>query len=108
MKKFVFLKEKGILHKVFLEDILYFEALKDYVQVFTGDRNIERRFVIHSTISSIPEKFPEFIQIGRSHVINPEKIDRIDGPSFIVGKKIFFVGEKFKEEFLKSIDKYRI
>jgi DNA-binding LytR/AlgR family response regulator len=58
--------------KVYLDDILFFESLKDYVKVVTRSKNI----VTKQSISSLEEMLPAnaFIRIHRSYIVSVDKI----------------------------------
>lgn len=104
MRKFIFLKEKRILYRIFIDEILYVESLKDYVYVVLEGK----KFIVHTTLSSIPEKIPGFLQISRSQVVNPERIDRIDHPEIHIQDRRFWISDLYKENFYQKIEKWKI
>lgn len=73
---FFFVKDKGILKKIKPEDILYLEAMGDYVKIFTG----EKSYLVHSTLKVLEQKLPasDFLRVHRSFIIALKKIDSID------------------------------
>jgi DNA-binding LytR/AlgR family response regulator len=75
-KEFVFVKDNGILKKVNADDILYLEAMGDYVKVFTP----QKFHIVHATLKSIEEKLPasKFMRVHRSYIIALKKIDFIE------------------------------
>lgn len=81
---FVFVKDNGTLKKINVEDILYLEAMGDYVKVHTG----QRFHVLHSTLKSIEEKLPgtKFIRVHRSYIVSVSKIDFIQDGAITIGK----------------------
>ena len=79
-KPFIFIKiDKKKMKKVFLDDILVIESLKDYLKITTSTN----RFIIHQTLFSFTEQLPpnKFIRIHRSYTIAVDKIDTIEGNS---------------------------
>ena len=50
---YFFVKDKGALKKIATDDILYFEAMGDYVKVFVGEKN----YMVHNTLKNIELKF---------------------------------------------------
>jgi len=71
-REFVFVKDNGILKKLNVDDILYLEAMGDYVKVHTS----QKFHVLHSTLKSIEEKLPanKFLRIHRSYIVALQKI----------------------------------
>lgn len=76
-KEYIYVKSKSKLVKVQNENILFIEALKDYVTLNTATE----KYTIHSTMKDIEKKLPEgfFIRVHRSFIINLKKISSIDG-----------------------------
>lgn len=72
-KSFVFIKCDKKMVKIFLDEILYFEAQKNYLLIYT-ESCVYRTY--HS-ISEMEEKIPEqmFIRIHRSFVVALKKIE---------------------------------
>ena len=75
-KEFLFIKDSGILKKVSADEIQYFEAMGDYVKIFTP----QKFHIVHSTLKSIEEKLPplKFMRIHRSYIVALNKIDFIE------------------------------
>jgi len=75
-----------------VSEIMYIEALGNYVQIYTGP---EKRLVTYGSIKNwsmrLPEKF--FFQIHRSSIINLEYLERIEkytndtGRAYLKGKE---------------------
>jgi DNA-binding LytR/AlgR family response regulator len=74
-QEFVFIKDNGVLKRINVDDILYLEAMGDYVKVHTA----LKFHVLHSTLKSIEEKLPstKFIRVHRSYIVSLNKIDSI-------------------------------
>lgn len=75
--RFIFLKVEKKMLKVFLDDIIYMESLKDYLRIYTK----ETEMVVHYTLTKILENLPEdeFIRIHRSYAISLKKVNAIEG-----------------------------
>ncbi|NME67003.1 LytR/AlgR family response regulator transcription factor [Flammeovirga aprica] len=76
-ERFIFLKVEKKMLKVFLDDIIYMESLKDYLRIYTK----EKEMVVHYTLTKILENLPEdeFIRIHRSYAISLKKVNAIEG-----------------------------
>jgi DNA-binding LytR/AlgR family response regulator len=75
-KEFVFIKDNGLLKRVGVDDILFLEAMGDYVKVFTN----QKFHIVHTTLKSIEEKLPSsrFMRVHRSYIVALNKIDFIE------------------------------
>jgi DNA-binding LytR/AlgR family response regulator len=77
---FFFVKADGSLIKLFFDEILFIEALKEYVKIVTRDKSV----ITYHSISGLQEKLPsgKFYRIHRSYIVNIKAITSIEG--FIV------------------------
>ena len=101
-KEFVFVKDNGILKKLNVDDILYLEAMGDYVKVHTP----QKFHVLHSTLKSIEEKLPtnKFLRIHRSYIVALQKIDFIQDGIITIGKANIPVAETYKAALNKRLN----
>jgi DNA-binding LytR/AlgR family response regulator len=74
---FFFVKADGGLVKVFHDDILFVEALKEYVKIVTKEKIV----ITYHTISGLEEKLPKtkFYRIHRSYIVNIKAVQSIEG-----------------------------
>lgn len=96
-----FVKNKGELIKIELEDILYLEAFDNYCTLYTTNQ----KHLISHTLKSVEEKLPQhkFIRVHRSYVINVSKIKSLqDGYIFIEKYKVPMSASN-KDELMKHI-----
>jgi len=102
----IFIKKGPSLVKLKLKDIIYIEALENYVTLTTN----EDRFTIHFTMKAIESQLPSgvFIRVHRSFIINKSMIQAIKENSLdlIVGDTIksIPVGKSFRESLLDDIN----
>jgi two-component system, LytTR family, response regulator len=100
----IFVKSNSRLVKVKTNEILFVEALKDYVVINTS----QAKFTIHSTMKDIEKKLPhsEFQRIHRSYIVRLDKILAIEQPNIVIegGKKLLPIGGSYKEELIKRIN----
>ena len=85
--EFVFIRDSNIIRKLRLDDILFVEAMGDYVKLHTP----KKFFAIHTTLKTVEERLPaaKFLRVHRSYIIAISKIDTIqDGALVINGKPI--------------------
>lgn len=64
----IFIKADNKLVKIMFEDIIYIEALKDYLRIHLSQTE---RYITHSTMKALEERLPDyFFRIQRSFIIN--------------------------------------
>lgn len=84
---FIFIRDSNIIRRLSLEEILFAEAMGDYVKLHTA----QKFYAIHSTLKAIEERLPatHFIRTHRSYIVALDKIDTIqDGALVINGKSV--------------------
>lgn len=100
----IFVKSNSRLVKVKTVDILFVEALKDYVVINTP----EAKYTIHSTMKDIQRKLPQkdFQRIHRSYIVRLDKIIAIEQPNVVIegGKKLLPIGGSYKDELFSRIN----
>jgi hypothetical protein len=103
-KGFIFIKSNSRFVRIKTEDILFVEALKDYVTVNT----VNQKFTIHTTMKEIESKLPagDFIRVHRSFIVRIDKIFAIDSPNIILDdeKKIIPIGGSYRDELLTRLN----
>ena len=98
----IFVKEDGNLIKVFLTDIQYVEAMKDYVKIYVQDRFI----VTYLTMKKMEESLPEdgFLRIHKSYIANLRQIRGISGNMLgLISKTQIPIGMQYREGLLAKI-----
>lgn len=104
--KEIFIKKGSSLVKLKLNDIIYIEALENYVTLTT----IEDKFTIHFTMKAIEEYLPQgvFIRVHRSYIINKSNIQSIKENSLDLNiggtLKSIPVGKSFRDSLLNDIN----
>ncbi|MBX7204978.1 MAG: LytTR family DNA-binding domain-containing protein [Bacteroidia bacterium] len=98
---YIFIKSEQKYIKVNFSDILYIEALADYVKVHTP----EKRIITLQTMKNLEDKLPseQFVRVHRSFIIALDKINSISGNVIYMNKDEVPIGKNFREEFFKII-----
>lgn len=95
--QYLFVKHQSQLVKLEVSDVLYVEALKDYVIVKT----VGEEYTIHSTMKDIEKKLPlaHFMRIHRSYIINTDKIKAIASNGLVLDhvEKEIPIGGSYKD-----------
>ena len=89
----IFVKvSKKKLQKIYLDDILVIESMKDYIRIKTGLGN----YIAHQSLSGFTEELPasSFIRIHRSFTVAKDKIEsiesnqlQVDGVKYVIGRQ---------------------
>lgn len=96
-RQYLFIKiDKKKMKKIFLDEILVIESLKDYLKINTTNG----KFLIHSTLSSFTDLLPKnnFIRIHRSYTIAMNKIDAVEGNSIEIDGMRYVIGRSYINE----------
>jgi len=100
-RPYIFVKiDKKTLQKIFLDEILVVECLKDYLKIKT----LSGKYIIHQTLSSFTSQLPStFIRIHRSYTVAVDKINIIEGNSLEVDSMRYPIGRTYVEHVKQSI-----
>jgi len=98
---FIFIKSSKKTYKVNLNDILYIEALGDYVKIYTTEKMI----ISYQSLKNIENLLPtnSFPRIHKSFIIALSRIDLIEGNQVKIKDRLIPIGTNFKTEFEKLI-----
>lgn len=98
---YFFIKSDNKLVKIAFNDILFVEALQNYVVVHTP----ERKHITYLTFKSVEEYLPssQFIKVHKSYIISAAKIDSIEGNDIRIGQHHIPVSRNLKEEVMDKL-----
>ncbi|MCC6370455.1 MAG: response regulator transcription factor [Bacteroidia bacterium] len=101
-KEFFFIREKGISTKLVINDILYLQALGDYVNIHTASK----RYTIHYTLSAIEKELPpsKFMRIHRSYLVALDKIEAVEEGTAFIYQLPLPVGDNQRAELMKRLN----
>ena len=95
-------KADGKLFRISLSDILYAEALGDYITLFTESQKL----TFNSTLTSFIEEVnsSKFVRVHRSYAVSLSKINYVEGNMISVNENEIPIGKSYKEEFRNSFE----
>ncbi|HWY35171.1 MAG TPA: LytTR family DNA-binding domain-containing protein [Nitrosopumilaceae archaeon] len=101
-KNYIFVRNDSLLTKIKVSDIIYIQALGDYVNIFTQDK----RYTVHITLGSIEKKLASgsFYRLHRSFLISLNHIDNIEERTAYIGKHPIPIAVQFKKELLDKLN----
>jgi DNA-binding LytR/AlgR family response regulator len=97
----IFVKSDLKIIRINLDDILYVEALADYVIIATTNS----KHIVHSTMKGMESKLPSnmFVRAHRSYIVNINKIDSIENNDIIIQKKSIPIGASYKDTLIGTL-----
>lgn len=102
---FFFIKADNKLVKLFFDDLLFVEALQNYVAIHTK----ARKYITYLTFKSIEDYLPVtgFVKTHKSYIVSASKIDNIDGNQIRIGEYCIPISRTAKDEVLEKLLKGR-
>jgi DNA-binding LytR/AlgR family response regulator len=98
--EYLFARSDKKMIRVNLRDIIYFEALKEYVCIHTKTQKI----ITYKRMKELLEKLPAgFTRIHNSYIINGDHITRVEGNYVLVGDKNLPIGISYRDAFTEFI-----
>ena len=76
------------------DHILYLEAFKDYIEIYTA----KEKYLYRCTMKKMESKLPanKFVRVHRSYIIQKDKIDGISKNSIIISGNEIPFGKTYK------------
>ena len=104
-EKYFFIKADSKLIKIFFKDILFVEALQNYVTIHTPDK----KYMSWLTFKSIEEYLPadQFLKCHKSFIVASSRVSSIEGNEIIIGNHRIPISRNAKEEVLSKLLKGR-
>jgi DNA-binding LytR/AlgR family response regulator len=98
----IFIKNKGELIKIQLEDIYYLEAYDNYCFLHTATQ----KNLLSYTLKSVEEKLPsqKFMRVHRSYIINLSKIKSLQEGYVFTEKHKIPVSNSYKDALMSKIN----
>ena len=91
---FLYFRADRKMIKVFFNDILFIEGLKDYIKIVTTARTIVTKYVLSTLEEVLPSD--EFLRIHKSYIVAINKIESYNSDSIQVAKHELPIGRLFK------------
>jgi DNA-binding LytR/AlgR family response regulator len=104
-KDYFFVKSGHKFEKICFNEIIYIEAMQNYVIIHTDRKKI----ISYLTMKGIQEFLPdEFKKINKSNIISSTRIETISADEITVAGIKLTVSKNYKNEIAKYIDRYVI
>ena len=99
---FVFLKADRVMQKIFVNEILFIESVKDYVKIyFTNSKPL----MVKQSISAMENLLSEykFIRVHRSYMVSSEKIAGYNNNSIKLLNREIPIGRLYKQNVMQQL-----
>jgi DNA-binding LytR/AlgR family response regulator len=98
---YFFIKADNKLVKILFEDILFAEALQNYVVIHTKDK----KHITYLTFKSVEDYLPSdrFIKTHKSYIIAASKLESIEANDIRIGQHHIPVSRSLKEEVMEKL-----
>jgi DNA-binding LytR/AlgR family response regulator len=98
-----FIKCENQIEKVLYDDLLYAEAMMNYVMLYTN----ARKMMVYITIKGLEEQLPaeRFIKVHKSFIVNISKIKSIEGNILNIGNEKIAISQSLKDQVINEIVK---
>jgi DNA-binding LytR/AlgR family response regulator len=103
---YCFIKCDKAFEKILYADIVYIEALINYVVIHTKNK----KHITYLTLKAVEDQLPAtgFIKINKSYMVSLQHVERIEGNEMIVGGQALHIGRTFKQPVMELLLKERL
>lgn len=101
MQKDFFIKADNQLVRIAFDDVLFVEALQNYVCIYTG----AKKYISYLTMRSVEDYLPQvqFIKTHKSFIVNASKIEAIEGNEIRIGTHRIPISRSEKEMVMEQL-----
>lgn len=101
---FIFVKSEYRQLKINLDEVYYFEGLKDYIKIWLSSQ--PKPVLTLMSLKTIEQELPEdrFMRVHRSFIIALDKIESVERSQIIINKERITIAEQYKPKFQAFIE----
>jgi DNA-binding LytR/AlgR family response regulator len=96
-----FIKENGMFVKVYYDEVLYAEALQNYVAIHLAGK----KMITYITLSILEKQLPEaiFMKVHKSYIVSLQKIKAIEGNTVLIESAQIPVSRNMKDLLMQKV-----
>lgn len=102
-KKFIFVKTEYRLEKLFIDEIIYIEGMRDYRRIHTANKKIMTLQTFKDFEKDIPQTL--ICRVHKSFMVSIDKIDSIERDRIKIKDVIIPISETYKKPFFDLINR---
>lgn len=101
--RFIRLQADKKIHNVDIDQILFLEAMGDYVKVVMQDKTL----IVHQTLQKIIDQLPTdlFYRVHKSYAVSLNKLEYVEGNQIIIKASRVPIGQTYRNEFIEVLQK---
>jgi DNA-binding LytR/AlgR family response regulator len=101
----LFVKVNSRMVRINFDEVLYVEALSDYVNIVTD----KHKYIVYTTLKALESRlapYTNFVRVHRSYLLNTQHIESIeDNTANLHGGHFVPIGKSYQENFYKSLQR---
>ena len=99
--EYFFIKADNKLVKILFDEVLYVEALQNYVTIHTPGK----KYMTYLTFKSVESYLPadKFLKVHKSYIVAASKIDTIEGNDIRIGQQHIPISRNQKDEVMDKL-----
>ena len=101
----LFVKVNSRMVRINFDEVLYVEALSDYVNIVTD----KHKYIVYTTLKALETRlspYVNFVRVHRSYLLNTQHIESIeDNTANLHGGHFVPIGKSYQEGFYKSLQR---
>lgn len=100
---FIFVKTEYRMEKIFLDEVLFIQGMKDYLRIITSKKKIMTLQTFKNVSEMLPEK--DFVRVHNSYIVSINKIDSIERNRIKIGETLIPITDNYKDSFYDLLKK---
>jgi len=101
-----FIKVDSKFEKIFYDEVLYIEAMQNYIKIITNSENHLTLLSMKALLKELPSS--QFVQVHKSYIVNINKIKTIDGNQLLIEESSIPISRGLKNELIPQLMKGRL
>ena len=103
--EFFFIKADNKLVKLLIDEVLFVEAMQNYVMINTSGK----KYITYLTFKALEDYLPadKFLKVHKSYIVALSKVDSIEGNEIRIGQHHIPISRNQKEEVMDKLLKNR-
>lgn len=98
---YLYIKSEKVIEKVFLNEIVFVEAMRNYV-IYHCEK---RKLICYNSLKNVELSLPadQFIKVQKSFIINKSKVQKIEKGHVLIHNKMISLKRENKSEIIKKL-----